>query len=80
LAREDKYLMGGRLVSGSEFIKCVFVADRGHGANLPHAPQYVGSNIGTLRLVAQIFGEKFFAPVRRCEARLDRYLRHIGSP
>jgi hypothetical protein len=58
----------------------VFVADGCHGANLPHAPEHMGSNIGTLRLVAEIFGEKFFAPVRRREARLDRYLRNGEIP
>jgi hypothetical protein len=43
-------------VSGSRFRR-VFVADGCHGTNLPHAPEHMGSNIGTFRLVAEIFSE-----------------------
>jgi len=55
------------------------VAYRRYSAEFSHAPEDVGSNIGTSRLVAQIFSEQFFAPIRRREARLDRYLRNWES-
>jgi hypothetical protein len=58
----------------------VLVADGRHRANLSHEPERMGGNVGTARLVAEILGEQFFAPVRRREARLDRYLRNGESP
>ena len=58
----------------------VLVANRCHGADLPHAPERLGSNIGTTRMVAQIFAQQFFPPVRSREARLDRYLRNGEVP
>ena len=68
-----------RRVSGSWFRR-VFLADGCHNADFPYAPEHMGSNVGTVRLVAQIFGEKFFAPVRSREARLDRHLRNGEIP
>ncbi len=54
---------------------------RGDGkAELRHASEYLGSNIGTVRVVAQIFREQLFAPVRSREACLNRYLRNGESP
>jgi hypothetical protein len=50
-----------------------------YSADLSHTPEHVGSNVGTTCLIAQIFCEQLFAPVRSREARLDRYLRN-GKP
>jgi hypothetical protein len=58
----------------------VFVANRCHSAKLHHAPEHVGSNVGTARLVAQIFRELLFAAVRSHEARLDGHLRNAAPP
>jgi hypothetical protein len=54
----------------------VFVADGGLGPDLSHEAKGMGSDIRTARVVAQIFREQFFAPVRRLKARLDGYLRN----
>ena len=54
----------------------MLVADRRHRPNLNHAAQYVSRTIGTSRLVAQIFHENLFPPVRCLEARVDRYPRN----
>jgi hypothetical protein len=58
----------------------VLVAGGRHDADLSDATECVGSNIGTARMVAEIFSEQFFDPVRSREARFDRYLRNRGSP
>jgi hypothetical protein len=58
----------------------VFVANGCHSAELHHAPKHVGSNMGTARLVAQIFRELLFAAVRSDEARLDHHLRNGAPP
>ena len=58
----------------------MFVADGGHRADFSHATERMGSNVGAAWLVAEVFGEKFFAPVRRREARLDCYLRNWRVP
>ena len=58
----------------------MFVADGGGRADFSYEPERVSSNVGTARLVAQIFGEQFFAPVWRLEARLDGYLRNMKCP
>jgi hypothetical protein len=73
----DHKLIVRRLVPGP---RCVLVASGGHGADLSHAAECLGSNIGTIRVVAEIFNEQFFAPVWRREARFDRYLRNRESP
>ena len=57
----------------------MLVANGGDGADFSHAAEHVCSNVGTPRVVTEIFCQKFFAPVRRCQARLDRYLRN-GEP
>jgi hypothetical protein len=57
----------------------VLIADGGYHADLSHAPQHVGGDIGTARLVAEVFGEYLVPPFRSCEARFDRYLRN-GDP
>jgi hypothetical protein len=58
----------------------VLVADSGDGAHFPYAPERVSGNIGTSRLVAKVFREQFLAPIRRFEARFDRYLRNSELP
>jgi len=35
----------------------MLVADGCDDADLPHAPKHPGSNIGTIRMVAQVFRE-----------------------
>ena len=60
-------------------LRRVLVADGGDDADFPHAAENVCSNVGTPRVVTEVFCQKFFAPVRRCQARLDRYLRN-GEP
>ena len=54
----------------------VLVANGCDKAELLRASERVSSNIGTAWVVTEVFGELFFAPVRSCEARLDRYLRN----
>ena len=54
----------------------MLVANDNDMAQFHHASKHVGSNIGTTGVIAEVFSEEFFAPVRRCEARLDRYLRN----
>ena len=54
----------------------MLVANGGHNADLSHAPEHVGSKIGTARVVTEIFCEQFVVPVWSREARLDRYLRN----
>jgi hypothetical protein len=58
----------------------VFVADSCGGTDLHHAAEHMGSNVGTARLIAKVFGEEFVVPVRCLEARLDGYLRNRKSP
>lgn len=45
-------------------------------ADVLHTSEHMGSNIGTARVVAEVFRELFFAAVRSRDARLDRYLRN----
>jgi hypothetical protein len=58
----------------------VLVTNGCHGADLPYVPEHVGSNIGTVRVVAKILSKFFFAPVRSRATRLNRYLRNGESP
>ena len=51
-----------------------------NSADLFHAPEHLSSNVGTVRVIAEIFSEQFFAPVRSREARPNRYLRNGGTP
>jgi hypothetical protein len=53
--------------------------NRGH-AKVGEASQHLGSNIGAVFVVAEVFGEQFFAPVRSREARLNSYPRNRESP
>jgi hypothetical protein len=59
---------------------CVLVTNGCHQAELHGASKHAGSNVRTSRMVAEIFGEQFFAPVWSLEARPDRYLRNRESP
>jgi hypothetical protein len=43
---------------------CVLVANDSGKAEFRHASQHMGSNIGTTGVVAEVFREQFFAPVR----------------
>jgi len=58
----------------------MLVANSCHGADLSDAAKHLGSDIGTVRVVAQILAEQLFAPVPSFEARLDDYLRNRISP
>ena len=58
----------------------MLVANDSDKAEFRHASEHLGCNIRTARVVADVFGEQFFAPVWSLEARLDRYLRNGESP
>jgi hypothetical protein len=57
----------------------VLAANGGDGAHLSHAPKRMRGDIWTTWLVAQVFRQQLFAPVRSHESGFDRYLRN-GSP
>ena len=57
----------------------MIVANDNAKANFNEASERLGSDISTTRVVAEIFSKYFFAPVRGCEARRDRYLRNEQS-
>jgi hypothetical protein len=61
----EKRLLGAGL-------RCVLVANGSDKAEFRHASEHLGCNIRTAWVVAEIFGEQFFAPVERRQARLDR--------
>ena len=48
----------------------MLIANGCHDANLPDAPEHVRGNVGTARMVAQIFHKQFFAAVWSLQARL----------
>jgi hypothetical protein len=54
----------------------VNITNRSHSAYLYQASENASSSIGTARVVAQIFSERFFVAVRIFETGPDRYLRH----
>jgi hypothetical protein len=56
----------------------VLVANHGHEAKLHNAAEHASSNIGTARVVANVFRENFFAAVWSRDARLNRYPRNRG--
>ena len=45
-------------------------------AELRHTSERPGRDIGTTRVVTNIFSEQFFAPIRSRKARFDRYQRN----
>jgi hypothetical protein len=58
----------------------VFLANnRGH-AKVREASQRLGSNIRTILVVAEVFGEQFFASVWSREARFNDYPRNGDPP
>jgi hypothetical protein len=57
-------------------LRCVLAANNNRKVEFRHASEHLGCNIRTVWVVAEIFGEQFFAPVERRQARLDRYLRN----
>ena len=59
---------------------CVLVANGSNKAEFQHVPKYLGRNIRTARVIAEILGERFFPAVWSLEARFDRYLRNGESP
>ena len=61
-------------------LRCVLAANNSDKAEFRHASEHLGCNIRTARVVAEIFGEQFFAPVWSLEARLDRCLRNGEIP
>jgi hypothetical protein len=75
--REGAVSFGKRLL-GPGFAH-VLVANGYDKAEFPRASERMDSNIGTPRVIAEIFSEQFFAAVWSLEARLDRYLRN-GEP
>ena len=58
----------------------VLVANHGHDAKLHNATERVSGNIGTARVVANVFREDFFATVWSRDARLNRYSRNGVPP
>jgi hypothetical protein len=58
----------------------VLIANCSAKADLLHATEHTGCNVGTARLVAEVFRDLFFAPVGSRETRLDRYQRNRGPP
>jgi hypothetical protein len=60
--------------------RCVLVANCAYDSNFPNASERVCCYVGAIWSVAEVFGEQLFAPVRRGEARLNRYLRNGVSP
>ena len=58
----------------------MLAANDTHEAELHRTSEDVGSYVMTSGVVAEIFGEHFFAPVWSLEAGLDRYLRNGESP
>jgi hypothetical protein len=61
-------------------LRRVFLADNRGQAKVSEASEHLGSNIGTVLVVTEIFSEQFFASVWSGEARLDRYPRNRESP
>jgi hypothetical protein len=76
--RPVNWLLGQRLL-GLGFGH-VLVANRCDNVEFQHTTEHLGGNIRAARVVAEIFGKQFFAPVRSRKARLDRYLRNGESP
>jgi hypothetical protein len=58
----------------------VLIANDSDKVEFGHASEHLACNIRTARVVAEVLGEQFFAPVRSLEARLDRYLRNREIP
>ena len=59
---------------------CVLVANGSNKADFQHVSEYLGRNVRTARVIAEIVGERFFPAVWSLETRFDRYLRNGESP
>jgi hypothetical protein len=70
---EEKAVLAPRL-------RCVLFANCSAKADLLHASEHMGGNIGTARVVAEVFRKLFFAAVRSSDARPNRYLRNREPP
>ena len=57
----------------------MFVADQGAKAEF-RDDEHMDRNIGTARMVADVFRKLFFQAVRTHKARLDGYLRNRNLP
>ena len=60
-------------------LRIVLIANHGDEAKLHNATEHASSNVGTARVVANVFPKNFFAAVRSRHARLNRYLRNRES-
>ena len=58
----------------------MLIANDSGKVDFRHASEHLACNIRTARVVAEVFGEQFFVPVRSRDARLDRYLRYRETP
>ncbi len=58
----------------------MFVASHSDKAKFRQDSEHLCGNIWTVRVVAEVFGEFFLAPIRSRKARLNRHLRHGESP
>lgn len=72
---------GGRIQSwlGSQAFWNVLVANHGGRAKFNYDSEDMGGDVGTVRIVADVFREQIFATVRGNETGLDRYLRNSAS-
>ena len=61
-------------------LRRVFLANNRGQAKVCEASEHLGSNIGTILVVAEVFGEQFFASVRSREARVNGHSRNGESP
>jgi hypothetical protein len=73
--RPSESIHSGSVVLRPRF-GCVLIANGSDKVEFRHASEHLACNIRTARVVAEVFGEQFFVPVRSREARLDRYLRN----
>jgi hypothetical protein len=77
--RPSKLISSGTVELRPRF-GCVVIANGSDKVEFRHASEHLACKIRTARVVAEVLGEQFFAPVRSREARLDRYLRNGEIP
>jgi hypothetical protein len=58
----------------------VFLANNRGQAKVSEASEHLGSNIGTVLVVAEVFGEQFFTSVWSRKARFNGYPWYGESP
>jgi hypothetical protein len=61
-------------------LRRVFLANNRGQAKVGEASEHLGGNIGTVLVVAEVFGEQFFVSVWSREARFDGYPRNRRIP